>query len=465
MNRDQLVGELTGSWEATRAVRDALVERGAEVVGPVLEVLCDERSPVEWTVSSDVLCRIGQPALLPLAGAIASADSPEVERRASYSLGRLQVHDPAVYLPLLTHPHPTVRADAVFAFQCLGEAALAFADRLMPLLGDADTAVRQRAVWAFRAIGAAAVPALQRIRRAPAPGRRLRSGVLEALAAIGGPTALDGLDRDAVRRLTRIKQADEVLEGMHLCGSWYAVPTDDQGAVLEAFDLGVGEPVTVRTGAAAWNHDHHNWSRRDHDACARVFVSPVLDGFTLVFGDSSQDMHRIEDAGDDGRDEAMECVVRERCADLSRRFGAAQWYGMSCGDGWTAWCIAENGEVVRFYDAFDAEESGDDGHDGHDGDGPGHPAEAGYLLPHEDGFPDDAFDGVNLSDPEAFTARYKQVKEELDIPDTCYAVDVAARLSVDPGSLGAATPVRGHGLLALTACGREHGHPAGALPV
>ncbi|MGT2525999.1 HEAT repeat domain-containing protein [Streptomyces nojiriensis] len=457
MDRDRLVGELTGSWDATRAVRDALVERGAEVVGPVLDVLCDEGSPVEWTVSSDVLCRIGHPALWPLAGAIASADSPEVARRTGYCLGRLQVDDSAAYLPLLTHSHPAVRADALFAFQRLGEAALAFSDRLKPLLGDADAAVRQRAVRVFEAIGIAAVPALRRLRRAPAPGPRLRAGALEALASIGGPAVLDVLDRAAVRRLTRVKQLDEVLEGMHLCGSWYAVPTTDQGAVLEAFDLGVGEPITVRTGAAAWNHDHHNWSGRGHDGCARVFVSPVLDGFTLVFGGSSQDTHSIEDAGDDGRDEAMERVVRERCTDLSRRFGAAQWYGMSCGDGWTAWCVAENGEVVRFYDAFDAEESGDDG--------PGHPAEAGYLLPHEDGFPDDAFDGVDLSDSEAFRARYDRMKEELDIPDTCYAVDIAARLSVDPGSMGAATSVSGRGLLALTACGREHGHPAGALPV
>ncbi|MFD9412725.1 hypothetical protein ACFWBN_37765 [Streptomyces sp. NPDC059989] len=75
MDRDRLVGELTGSWEATRAVRDALVERGAEVVGPVLEVLCDEPSPVEWTVSSDVLCRIGDPALSPI-GAAAGRTAP-----------------------------------------------------------------------------------------------------------------------------------------------------------------------------------------------------------------------------------------------------------------------------------------------------------------------------------------------------------------------------------------------------
>lgn len=466
MDRELLVEELTGRWEETRTARDALVERGAEVVATVLEVLCDERSPVDWTVSADVLCRIGEPALAPLAAAVASAPSPEVARRTGWALGRLRVEDMAVFVPLLTHPHPKVREDALFAFQCQGAAALRFTDRLLPLLGDPAQEVRQRAVWAFEAVGAGAVPALRQVCRTPARGRRLRAGALEALAAIGGPAALDAGDLNALRRLTRIKQSTEVPEGMHLCGSWYAVPCADTDEVLDAFDLGDAEPVTLRTGAAAWNHDHHNWRRRrEHETCARVFVSPVLDGWTLVFGQSSQDTHRIEDAedaeDDDRRDEVMACVVRERCAGLSARFGAAQWYGMSCGDGWTAWCIAEDGEVVRFYDAFDAEESGDE----EDDERPGHPAESGYLLPHQDGFPDDAFDEVDHSDSEAFQARYREVKEELAIPDTCYAVDVAARLSVDPGSLGPRTAVTGHGVLALTACGRKHGHPSGALPV
>ncbi|WP_437033827.1 HEAT repeat domain-containing protein [Streptomyces sp. enrichment culture] len=463
MDRELLLEELTGSWEETRTARDALVARGAEAVAPVVEVLCDERSPVDWAVPADVLCRIGEPALAPLAAAVASASSPEVARRAGWALGRLRVEDPAVFVPLLAHPHPKVREDALFAFRCRKEAALRFADRLLPSLGDPDRGVRQRAVWAFEAIGSAAVPVLRRVRRTPARGRRLRAGALEALAAVGGPAALDSTDLDAVRRLTRIKQRTEVPEGMHLCGSWYAVPCADTQQVLDAFDLGAPEPVTLRTGAAAWNHDHHNWrTRREHETCARVFVSPVLDGWTLVFGQSSQDTHRIEDAeDDDSRDEITADVVRERCAALGDRFGAAQWYGMSCGDDWTAWCIAEGGEVVRFYDAFDAEEDGGEGDEGR----PGHPAESGYLLPHQDGFPDDAFDGVELSDGEAFQARYREVKEELDIPDTCYAVDIAARLSVDPGSLGPRTAVTGHGVLALTACGREHGHPPGALPV
>jgi hypothetical protein len=57
------------------------------------------------------------------------------------------------------------------------------------------------------------------------------------------------------------------------------------------------------------------------------------------------------------------------------------------------------------------------------------------------------------------------VLRALDDPVRLRATDVAARTSVDPASLGPATRVRGPAVLALTACGRRHGHPPGALPV
>ncbi|WP_326661189.1 HEAT repeat domain-containing protein [Streptomyces sp. NBC_00385] len=330
-------------------------------------------------------------------------------------------------------------------------------ERLIPLLGDPDPEVRQNTVRALREIGTAAVPHLRRVRSRPAPGPGVRAGALEVLADIAGPDGLDSRDQEAWRRLSRIKLLAETPVGMRLCGAWYAVPTADQDAVLAAFDLGNPQPATLRTGEAVWHRVYHSWEQnRPHSACSRVFVSPALDGWTLVFGHSSQDTHRIQDADD--REEVFGLVVRERCAELSRRFGSAHWYGVSGGDGWTAWCIAEDGEVVRHYDAFDAEENGDGG--------PAHPAETGYLLPHqENGFPRGAFDGVNAADADAVVARYRQVKEDLRIPDTCYADDIAARLSVDPRALGTHTRTSGQGALALTACGREHGHPAGALPV
>ncbi|MEU9949375.1 HEAT repeat domain-containing protein [Streptomyces sp. NPDC047939] len=328
---------------------------------------------------------------------------------------------------------------------------------LIPLLGDLDPGARRSAVRALQAIGTAAVPHLQRVRRRRAPGPRVRAGALEVLADLVGPDGLDSRDQEAWRRLTRIKLLAETPDGMRLCGAWYAVPTADQDAVLAAFELGSPQPVTLRTGEAAWHRFRHSWDgARPHAACSRVFVSPVLDGWTLVFGHFSQDTHRIENADD--RADAFRLVVRQRCAELSRRFGSAHWYGVSGGDDWTAWCIAEGGEVVRHYDAYDAGESGDGGLP--------HPAEAGYLLPHQDkGLPRGAFEGVDVADTDAVVARYRQVKADLRIPDTCRADDIAARLSVDPGALGTHTRTSGHGVLALTACGREHGHPVGALPV
>lgn len=148
-------------------------------------------------------------------------------------------------------------------------------------------------------------------------------------------------------------------------------------------------------------------------------------------------------------------VVFAACRDVSRRFGEAHWYGMSCGDGWTAWCVARDGEIVRYYDAYEPEQA------------IGAPLseESGYVLPHEDPFPDDAFDGVDPSDTEAFMARWMQVKAELGIPDTCNAALLAEDLSVRPDSLGPGTVVRGRALLALSSCGRELGMPPGALRI
>ncbi|WP_199549326.1 HEAT repeat domain-containing protein [Streptomyces sp. N35] len=467
---------LSGTWNESREGRDALVARGADAVGPVLALLLDERAPVEWRLAQDVLQRIGEPALVPLVRVLEEAGSreagrreagtgeagaQEIELRSGATLSGLRGADPGAYEPLLRHPRPRVRSAALSFFQ--GPAAADRVDRLVPLLGDPDPEVRRQALRTVEAARAAAVPRLRALRSGAAPGRWIRAGALEALAGIAGPAGLDGRDLAAWRRLTRIKQREEIPYGLHLCGSWYAVATADRDAVLAAFDLSDPEPVTLRTGEAAWNRDHHSWDRTSaHATCARRFVSPVLhsaDGtaWTLVFGHTSQDDHRIEE--DDDSERAHDVVVRERCTELSRRFGVAHAYGMSCGDGWTMWCIAEGGEVARHYDAYAVHEG-----EGAGVVGPAHPAEDGYLLPHEDGFPDDAFDGVELSDPEAFLARYTQVKKELGIPDTCYAADIAARLSVDPSALGPATRRSGPALLALTACGRGHGHPAGALP-
>jgi hypothetical protein len=59
----------------------------------------------------------------------------------------------------------------------------------------------------------------------------------------------------------------------------------------------------------------------------------------------------------------------------------------------------------------------------------GHPAEAGFLLPH---------------DEEAY---------EDGAPPVAHATTVAARVSIGPSALGPHTTVDGRALLALTVCG------------
>ncbi|MBO2450648.1 hypothetical protein J4573_26330 [Actinomadura barringtoniae] len=434
--------------EQVKAASAALVELGAAAVGPVLAVLCDESSAVDWVTSAVVLRGIGTPALGPLTEAIAAAPTREVARRAGWAFSGLQVDDLTAFLPALHHPHPRVRDNAAYVFQCRPEPALPYAAELLDLLDDPDDEVRQRTRWALEKLGPEVIPLLQDRRRTTRGASRRHA--LEALAAVGGPGVLDERDLAVVRRLIRLKMRREEPEPMHLCGSWFALPTGDQEAVLDAFDLGAAEPVTMRLGAAAWNHDSHAWDV-DHGRCSRVYVSPRLDGWTLIFGEPSDDAHRSEP----GTYEERRAAMLARCAALSLRFGTAHWYGMSDGDGWTGWCVAEGGQITRYYDVHEPDEQL----------GPPHPAEAGLLLPHVEGLPDEAFDGVDTGDPHALFAAYEAAKIKYAVPDSCDAATFAARASVDPGSLGPHTRVEGHGVLALTGCGRERGHPRGALPI
>jgi hypothetical protein len=434
---EALIDQLAGPDQ--KAAGDALAAIGAPAVRPVLAVLCDEESPVDWATSASVLRRIGRPALDPLVEAMAAAPTAEVARRCGWAHSGLEIADLAAFVPGLSHPSPKVRANTAYVLQLKGEAALPHAPALLALLDDPDPDVRQRVIWALEEIGPGVVPLLRRVRSSRTPARRR---AVEALAAVGGPSALDDRDQAVVRRLIRVKAATETPEPMHLCGTWYAVPTGDQAAVLDAFGLSEPEPVTMRLGASAWNHDHHVW-RGDHRSCRRVYVTPLLDGWTLLFGDPFPTHEDLDPA-----------AVQEHCRDLSRRFGAAHWYGASCGDGWTSWCVAEDGDLVRYYDVFDPDDQIGS-----------HPAEDGYVLPHTDPFPDDAFDDIDLHDSAAFQARYVQVKEDLGIPDECHATSFAARASVDPSALGPQTSVQGRAVLALTSCGRRHGHPPGALEI
>ncbi|WP_059007085.1 HEAT repeat domain-containing protein [Streptomyces specialis] len=455
MESRRLLGLITEAASEDALVREMargeLIALRAAAVGPLLDALWDDEAPVAWSEAAWLLRKIGLPALGPLADAIAAAPTPTALRRARWAFTGLDVPGLGVYASALKHPDPQVRQSAAYVFQGRGRDALSEAHLLLPLLADPVPEVREGAVWALREVGTGVVPLLRGVRRGLWPGyARARAGALEVLAAVGGPEALDERDRAALRRLISVKARDEIPEPMHTCGSWFAVPTTDQEAVLDAFGLSGAVPVTMRLGASAWCHDLHagNGPRARHGTCSRVYVSPALDGWTLVFGTPSGDAH-----ADDGRSRGAR--VRSRCAALSRRFGAAHWYGMRCGDDWTAWCLGEGGEVVRFYDVAEPESEV----------GGEHPAEARCVPHYRSGFPRRALEDLDAADAEAFLACFEEIGRELWLPGQRTAVEVAGQASVDPASIGPQTRVTGRAVLALTACGREHGHPRGALCV
>ncbi len=316
--------------------------------------------------------------------------------------------------------------------------------------------------WELRDAGPDDFPELREIRRTG--DQALRNAARTLLFGLGGPEALGEHDLALVRRLIRSKLAVEVPVAMRSCEFWYAIPTTDQAAVLDAFGLSDAEPVTMSLGTEIWNQHYDS----GHQRCARVYVSPALDGWTLVFGRPSDDLHPADITEESSwsiepREQyramlANEKVYREvdseRCVELSRRFSAAHLYFRSHGDSMTSWCIAEKGELVRFYDVSVPEELVGE-----------LPAENGYLLPHEDaplpeGWADDIPDTENPLDwQREWVRRYRRLKAELDIPDHCNADTIAEALSVHPGKIGPHTHVEGHGVIALTRCGREYGHP------
>lgn len=345
-----------------------------------------------------------------IADVIATSDDAQVVRSACRAFTMLPAGD-EVYLAATRHPHATVRRMATSMFR--GEQALEHAEELLPVLADEDHYVRREALWAFGTMGPDVLPLLHETRRT-AKGA-VRRGALAGIVEVAGPDALSRRDREMIERYIRVKIEDEMYgsEEMHLCGGWYAIRTDDQNAVLEVCGLRDPAPVTKILGGAAWNNDHHAWAKDDeHVRCARVYVTGSWDGWTLVFGEPFAHADR---------------PVTEICAVLSGVFGEAHHYGMSCGDGWTAWCIAEAGEIVRYYDAFDAENQIGE-----------LDVEEGRGLPHD------------WSD------------ENEDLEDI-WATEVAEELSVDPTYFEG--DVEGHGVLALTQCGRTYGSPKGFLPI
>ncbi len=408
-------------------------------------------------------------------------------------------------LPAGTHP-PRFAIDGHSGDSVLPAPAVAAglhqrAAVLVALLGSPLERVRQNAVWFLAELGPGVAPVLRAVRDTRMLGRR---AAISALAELDW-AELGTADQALVQRLIRVKQLTEVPQPVIPQGEWYALPTTDQAAVLAAFDLRDPVPVTMRMGFAPWQLDGPWRPLPEYigygitGAYGQVFVTPALDGWTLVFADGSV----LTADGNVADGEVAFASAHRRCAELSRRFGKAHWYlETESGGCWdqSGWCVADKGEVVRYcYYDFDIDDGVQIGPAAESGRQPTVEELRAWVNEHDPGTgvpPVRPETPPSESTEEKFKAwvlekfaptpkderSYEDIDDEFDDADDVdepldthqdegesggwefRSLEVAWRLSVSPEALGPHTRVQGTGVLAVPA-GKPHSRRYGALPI
>ncbi|MFI7539520.1 hypothetical protein [Streptosporangium sp. NPDC049376] len=218
-----------------------------------------------------------------------------------------------------------------------------------------------------------------------------------------------------------VAEAKDWPEPISTCWNyWIAISTGDQAGIMKVLDLSASRPVTFAEAQEVLDADGHG-EPGDRHHLSRVFVTPEIDGWTLVIG-----------AWCDPCDSERRGDVLRLCKALSARYGRAQayYYGAQ-GDG-SAWLVAEHGHVVRRCAATGEPDDemlalGDP-----------LPLERSRLL--ELGVPDHG---------DLRTANSEQI-EEWTWAAFELAPEIAATYSVSPFTLTHGSRVRGTGVLALT---------------
>nr|WTB30010.1 HEAT repeat domain-containing protein [Streptomyces sp. NBC_00830] len=421
------------------AAADVLAAGGEAAAEAIVRELTDESSPVGWREAVPVLRLIGGASFDYLVQGLLDAPTAEVRDRVGFAFTGLGAGALDRYTTALSHPSPFVRRQAVLGIQHCDGAGLSAVPALLPLLGDTDPEVAQEAQDCLmirgKKIEESLVPLLQRIRR-EGPGRQ-RARALSVLAVVGGETVLPAEDVAAVERLIRMKLADDQPTALWTCWNhWIAVPSGDQSGIISTLGLTDPRPVTFALGNDIVDNDGHEAEPGSHDGFTRVFVTPELDGWTLVLGAWCDpcDAERSED-------------VLRVCTLLSSRYGRAQayYYGAQ-GDG-SAWLVAEHGTVIRRYCET--------------GDGEDELLTLGDPLP----FERTRREELGLQ-PEWDPA----LESEDDADEWKWAAfdlapEIAQSLGVSPLTIGPEISSRGVGVIALTPYGVTHGMPAGAYRI
>ncbi|WP_156110849.1 HEAT repeat domain-containing protein [Streptomyces adustus] len=421
--------------EQRAAAADALVALGADGVARLVREVRHEASPVDSRQLAAVLGRLGRPGFDGLLQGLVSAPTDQARRRVGFVFTALGEDALAWYTAALAHPLPLVRAAAVRGIQRCGEGARSATTALLPLLGDPDDEVGRQVVNALVLQRERIIPLLRRVRE-QGPGRQ-RARALTVLAELGGEPALSDADRAAIERLIRLKLPDDRPEPLWACWNhWIAVPSGDQAGILRTLGLTEPRPVTFALGNDIVDADGHGSDTSEHDGNERVFVTPELDGWTFVLG-----------AWCDPCGEERGADVLRLCTRLSARYGRAQaYYYGGQGDG-SAWLVAERGTVLRRYCET--------------GEGEDELLTLGEPLSLERARRAE----LGLS-PEWDAARESQEDEdEWRWAAHDLAPDIARSIGFSPLDIGADTPSRGTGVVALTPYGAARGVPTGAYRI
>lgn len=196
--------------------------------------------------------------------------------------------------------------------------------------------------------------------------------------------------------------------------SWLAVATSDQAEVVRLLGLREVRPTTWSDGVDLIDEVAHSGDSR----FSTVVVTPALDGWILVVGAwfGLPYLARTD-------------PVTRWCEQLSARFGKAQAYFHSEQNDGEAWLIAEHGTVLRRWIAEYPEAA------------IGAPAGVERQLL-------DAF-GI-VGKPEELDPDDDLARSWAATWGDCWATAVAAGHSLDPTTIGPATPAAGNVLIAAT---------------
>ncbi|MEU2248307.1 hypothetical protein [Streptomyces sp. NPDC019224] len=282
----------------------------------------------------DALRLIGPPAFDITVAARARADKVPDGWELDHVLRGFDERCIPQYRAALTHPMKEIRLQALGGLKNLGEAAAGTLTDVIPFLNDADSYTRYAAEQTLGAIGTGTGSVLRDIRRdGPA---HLRRCALTALAIIGAADLLDERDRRALERLIRIKAAQDTPDSLpdH---QWIAVPGATYEGLFDAMGLHDRIPCTLSMGLSAAENDAVDVTDPDgtRHTAYRVFVTPELDGWRLVYANTplSPTVWNYAD-------------VLER---LSAACGQAQFFSQDEHSDSMIWAVALDGVLRRRY--------------------------------------------------------------------------------------------------------------------